>query len=102
MCWRHAILSLQTVPTDNKSEKTVSLQERDELRIALVAAQESAAVQLLLEACLPNKEEAAQPQMLSNLREVQGLICSHLHQKFIADPNLAKLVHFQVGAVFYW
>ena len=33
--------------------------------------------------------------LLSNLRQVQGLICTHLHQCFIADVNLAKLVHFQ-------
>lgn len=31
------------------------------------------------------------------LREVQSLICSYLHQSFIADPPLCKLVHFQVG-----
>lgn len=35
--------------------------------------------------------------LLSNLREVQCLICCLLHQMFIADPNIAKLVHFQVG-----
>lgn len=32
---------------------------------------------------------------LSNLHEVQGLICNHIHQCFIADPNIAKLVHFE-------
>ena len=30
------------------------------------------------------------------LREIQCLICSTLHQMFITDPKLAKLVHFQV------
>lgn len=35
--------------------------------------------------------------LLSNLREVQCLICCLLHQMFIADPNIAKLVTFQVG-----
>lgn len=30
------------------------------------------------------------------LREVRGVVCSFLHQMFIADPSLAKLVHFQV------
>ena len=34
--------------------------------------------------------------LLSNWREVQGTVCSHLHHLFIADPGLAKLVHFQV------
>lgn len=37
-----------------------------------------------------------QDAVLSDQREVQCLVCSYLHQKFIADPNLAKLVHFQV------
>lgn len=96
--------------------------------------QESAAVQLLLEVCLPTAEEQllgantesllrsirgpwagkskqgkleqknrrnmedVEPEggLLSDLREVQCLICCLLHQMFIADPNIAKLVHFQV------
>ena len=35
-------------------------------------------------------------QKLSEQREIQSIICSFLHQLFIADPNLVKLVHFQV------
>lgn len=38
--------------------------------------------------------------LLSTLREIQGLICSFLHQMFIADISLAKLVHFQVNQSF--
>ncbi|XP_030648609.1 integrator complex subunit 2 [Chanos chanos] len=98
---------------------------REELKNALLAAQDSAAVQILLEVCLPTKEEEEQlgggadsllqglqekgaagtwraqgrrePEggLLSDLREVQCLICCLLHQMFIADPNIAKLVHFQ-------
>uniref|UniRef100_A0A8D3D5H0 Integrator complex subunit 2 n=1 Tax=Scophthalmus maximus TaxID=52904 RepID=A0A8D3D5H0_SCOMX len=59
---------------------------REELKNALLAAQDSAAVQILLEVCLG---------LLSDMREVQCLICCLLHQMFIADPNIAKLVHFQ-------
>ena len=66
--------------------------ERDELKVALIAAQESAAIQILLEACL---ETDSDHSVSSNLKEVQGLVCKHLHQVFILDPNLAKLVHFQ-------
>lgn len=95
--------------------------------------QDSAAVQILLEVCLPTSEEqqlgvntesllrsirgilpgkskeGMEPRgsriienaemeggLLSDLREVQCLICCLLHQMFIADPNIAKLVHFQV------
>ncbi|XP_075875995.1 integrator complex subunit 2 [Nelusetta ayraudi] len=105
---------------------------RDELKNALLAAQDSAAVQILLEVCLPTTEEqllgphadgtlrsgrapwtgkskqgrmeqksvkmeALEPEggLLSDLREVQCLICCLIHQMFIADPNIAKLVHFQ-------
>ena len=42
------------------------------------------------------EEEEEEGGLLSNLREVQCLICCLLHQMFIADPNIAKLVHFQV------
>ncbi|KAM8975093.1 integrator complex subunit 2 [Pelodytes ibericus] len=79
---------------------------RDELKNALLSAQDSAAVQILLEICLPTEEEKNQDSapsqplegednLLCNLREVQCLICCLLHQMFIADPNIAKLVHFQ-------
>ncbi|KAG8008224.1 Integrator complex subunit 2 [Nibea albiflora] len=106
---------------------------REELKNALLSAQDSAAVQILLEVCLPTSEEQqlgantesllksirgpvpgkskqgslgprargnvedGEPEggLLSDLREVQCLICCLLHQMFIADPNIAKLVHFQ-------
>ncbi|XP_051972615.1 integrator complex subunit 2-like [Xyrauchen texanus] len=110
---------------------------REELKNALLAAQDSAAVQILLEVCLPSPQEELQlgggggtdsllrsvqsapgipvrnqvgdtgagrgaqgereteGGLLSDLREVQCLICCLLHQMFIADPNIAKLVHFQ-------
>uniref|UniRef100_A0A8C7ZW62 Integrator complex subunit 2 n=2 Tax=Oryzias sinensis TaxID=183150 RepID=A0A8C7ZW62_9TELE len=89
---------------------------REELKNALLAAQDSAAVQILLEVCLPTSEEQQLgvssksllrtnrgptqgkqklESLLSDLREVQCLICCLLHQMFIADPNIAKLVHFQ-------
>jgi len=32
---------------------------------------------------------------LTALQEIQSLVCCYLHEAFIADPNLAKLVHFQ-------
>jgi len=57
------------------------------LKNALTTAQESAAVQILLEAGLSQ-------QAGGHVREVK-LICSYLHETFINDPNLAKLVHFQ-------
>ncbi|XP_006789179.1 integrator complex subunit 2 [Neolamprologus brichardi] len=102
-------------------------------KMSSAGSPDSAAVQILLEVCLPTSEEqqlgattdsllrsirgpvpgkpkqgslgptakggveAAEPEggLLSDLREVQCLICCLLHQMFIADPNIAKLVHFQ-------
>lgn len=93
--------------------------EREELKNALIAAQESAALQILLESCIETEEDVVGfenlfykiPSMIISrrifflqrskarrwsLREAQSLICSFLHQSFIADPSLCKLVHFQV------
>lgn len=70
-------------------------QEREDLRLALVASQESAAVQILLEACLETEKDQLLPGRKWALREVRGLICSYIHQVFISEPSLAKLVHFQ-------
>lgn len=97
-------------PSRNETED----KERDELKVALIAAQESAAIQILLEACLETDSDHSvlsdmkevqnmkeqnlkevQNMKEQNLKEVQGLVCKHLHQVFILDPNLAKLVHFQ-------
>ena len=71
--------------------------DREELKVALIASQESAAIQILLESCIATPDES-ESGLLHPLREVQGLICTHLHQVFISDPNLAKLVHFQTYA----
>lgn len=79
-------------------EKTGQLQsenEREELKTALVASQESAAVQILLEACLETPQDRQMPGQTWALREVCGVICSYIHQVFIAEPSLARLVHFQ-------
>ncbi|XP_060079254.1 integrator complex subunit 2-like [Ylistrum balloti] len=69
--------------------------ERRDLKNALIAAQESAVVQILLECCLSLPEEQEDEGLLNNRREVQCIICPFIHQMFISDPNLAKLVHFQ-------
>ncbi|XP_078535944.1 integrator complex subunit 2 isoform X1 [Lissotriton helveticus] len=104
-------------PSQNNMLETPEV-TREELKNALLAAQDSAAVQILLEICLPTEEEKTHDifsarllnntlngtsgppakgdeVLLCNLREVQCLICCLLHQMFIADPNIAKLVHFQ-------
>ncbi|VIO88049.1 Uncharacterized protein BM_BM9789 [Brugia malayi] len=58
--------------------------EREELARSLIGAQDSAVVQILLEICGRFKNIV-----------VHRLCCAHIHQMFIADPVLSKLVHFQ-------
>lgn len=70
--------------------------EREELKTALIATQESASIQILLEAI---EEKALESRPLSDRTEVQSIVCSYLHEVFISDPNMAKLVHFQVGII---
>ncbi|CAG9784484.1 unnamed protein product [Diatraea saccharalis] len=82
-------------PLLEKSGQLTSDSEREELKNALVAAQESAALQILLEACLETTEDKSKPELMWSLREVRSIICSFLHQIFISEPSLAKLVHFQ-------
>ncbi|XP_038222406.1 integrator complex subunit 2 [Zerene cesonia] len=82
-------------PLLEKSGQLTSDSEREELKNALVAAQESAALQILLEACLETTEDQSKPELMWSLREVRSIICSFLHQIFISEPSLAKLVHFQ-------
>lgn len=82
-------------PLLEKSGQLTSDSEREELKNALVAAQESAALQILLEACLETSDDEENPDLMWSLREVRSIICSFLHQIFISEPSLAKLVHFQ-------
>ncbi|CAG0913825.1 unnamed protein product [Notodromas monacha] len=69
--------------------------EREELKNALITAQDSAAVQLLLEITANRQLDSGGIGELRNSTEVQSLVCSHLHHVFIAEPHLVKLVHFQ-------
>jgi len=55
----------------------------------LILAQESAVVQQLLEICLLPSEE----QGLNE--ETRVLICTFLHDSFIENPSIIKIVHFQ-------
>lgn len=91
------IQHLQAHPQLDQQGRIVNETEREEMRIALVAAQDSAAVQILLEGCRETEQDRTVPGQMWALREVRSLICSYLHQVFIAETSLAKLVHFQVN-----
>ncbi|XP_018328065.1 integrator complex subunit 2 [Agrilus planipennis] len=86
---------LQTNPKLDHMGQLLNDSEREEMCRALVAAQDSAAVQVLLETCLESEQDRLVPGRLLALQEVRSLVCSYLHQLFIADTTLAKLVHFQ-------
>ncbi|XP_053643818.1 integrator complex subunit 2 isoform X2 [Cherax quadricarinatus] len=74
-------------------------EEREKLRGALVLTQESAAVQILLEACLMKDYEKVGSLSAGAgaliLQEIRSIVCSYIHQAFLKDTTLAKLVHFQ-------
>eukprot|EP01127_Copromyxa_protea_P018474 TRINITY_DN5836_c0_g1_i1.p1 TRINITY_DN5836_c0_g1~~TRINITY_DN5836_c0_g1_i1.p1 ORF type:complete len:1069 (-),score=196.11 TRINITY_DN5836_c0_g1_i1:16-3222(-) len=59
----------------------------------LLYAQESAAIQILLEFCID-------PVLLQEdkgvVEEVRRMTCSYVHQRFIEKPLLIKLLHFQM------
>ncbi|KAB0790954.1 hypothetical protein PPYR_02754 [Photinus pyralis] len=86
---------LQSNPKLDQNGQVVADSDREEMCRALVAAQDSAAAQMLLETCLETKEDSETPGQLLALQEVRSLVCSYLHQVFIVDPSLAKLIHFQ-------
>lgn len=82
-------------PLFSKGGQLQNENQREELKMALVASQESVAVQILLETCMeiPEKDHGSGKDYA--LREIRGIVCSYIHQVFIAEPSLAKLVHFQ-------
>lgn len=92
---RQLVRHIADKPLVEKNGQLTTEEEREQLRNALVASQESAAVQILLETCIETEEDQTQPGRQWALREVRGLICSYIHQAFISEPALAKLVHFQ-------
>lgn len=83
-------------PLFSKGGQLQNENQREELKMALVAGQESVGVQILLETCMetmPEKDLGTGKDY--SLREIRGIVCSYIHQVFIAEPSLAKLVHFQ-------
>ncbi|CAG9536504.1 unnamed protein product [Cercopithifilaria johnstoni] len=69
---------------NNQSGRDEQRIEREELTRSLIGAQDSAVVQILLEIC----------GRFKNIT-IHRLCCAYIHQMFIADPVLSKLVHFQ-------
>lgn len=94
----HHLLSNPVIPGSKpQPEIVLAEQEREELKSALIGAQESSALQILLEVCLPLKIEKSKAtySVKAQLREIQCKVCCFIHQRFILQPGLAKLLHFQ-------
>jgi len=75
----------------NPSIPSAPLQGQPEINTMLLA-QESAAIQMLLEACAIAEDgppDAGPPE------EVQSIMCAFVHQMFIDNSLLIKIVHFQ-------
>ena len=70
-----------------------------ELKQNIISTQESATIQLLIDVCVPSEEDRSNQSpfgmQLTNLTEIQCLSCCLISQMFIADPNLARIIHSQ-------
>ncbi|XP_067638477.1 integrator complex subunit 2 [Eurosta solidaginis] len=88
-------VQMQTKQILDKNGQSQCDSDRDELKTALIASQESAAVHILLEALADMHNNTKDTSSMFHLKETQGIICSFIHQSFISEPSLAKLVHFQ-------
>ncbi|KAL3271565.1 hypothetical protein HHI36_022040 [Cryptolaemus montrouzieri] len=86
---------LQANPKLDANGQVIVEADRESICKATIDAQESAAVQMLLESCLETENDRSIPGQQWALQEVRSLVCSYIHQVFIADTALATLVHFQ-------
>lgn len=91
----HLNIQMQSKQIIDKNGQVQCDTDREELKTALIASQESAAVHILLEVMADMHANGDSRVSSLELRETQGIICSFIHQAFISEPSLAKLVHFQ-------
>ncbi|CAF1650199.1 unnamed protein product, partial [Adineta ricciae] len=89
-CFEQAIKAKQP---PSQSTDVIAMQDvkTKQLQETLIHAQEALVIQILLDALHQYKKTACIPAY----RELQGVVCSFVHQMFITNPILAKLVHFQ-------
>ncbi|XP_013102705.2 integrator complex subunit 2 [Stomoxys calcitrans] len=91
----HLNIQMQSKQIIDKNGQVQIDTDREELKTALIASQESASVHILLEVLADMHTNSFDRVSSLELRETQGIICSFIHQSFISEPSLAKLVHFQ-------
>ncbi|CAI4233156.1 unnamed protein product [Auanema sp. JU1783] len=89
-------LLMRSVHTANCSLNEVERQERDVLSIAVDHTRGSLLIQLLIEVSDPKRMQDEQtPSALKRRRLVRKIACEYIHQLFIMDKNIMKLVLFQ-------
>lgn len=66
------------------------IDEKNMLIKSYAGAQHLTVVQLLLGIC------TGDPETEPNLDQIRNIACAQIHQMFVSDPALPKLVHFLV------
>uniref|UniRef100_A0A915ELL3 Uncharacterized protein n=1 Tax=Ditylenchus dipsaci TaxID=166011 RepID=A0A915ELL3_9BILA len=70
------------------------IEEKSQLLKSYIGTQYLAVVQLLLELCDDTSNSSAAQNGAEQLEEIKKISCGQIHQMFIADSLLPKLVHF--------
>ncbi|KAF5403129.1 hypothetical protein PHET_03438 [Paragonimus heterotremus] len=90
-----------SAPQASNNRLTVFTDEECERLCAnMLLTQNATVVQLLLEYCLPTKQECAIDSEVSVLREIRNILCTYIHYMFIAEPALAEVIVWQVSFFF--
>ncbi|KAF7631029.1 hypothetical protein Mgra_00008736 [Meloidogyne graminicola] len=79
----------RAIAYNTKSEMT----EKEELLRSYIGTQRLAVVQVFIELCDGDSIN------IPNLEEIRQILCTQIHQFFIADAHLPKLVHFNMYPV---
>lgn len=69
--------------------------ELREMTTALLVNTEAAAVHMLLELCLAQRQSAAAATAMDEAPHIERLVGAYIHERFITRPEVAKAVHFQ-------
>ncbi|KAM7540745.1 hypothetical protein Aperf_G00000044286 [Anoplocephala perfoliata] len=87
--------ALLPVVQQNPSESLASGDLCGRLLNTIIISQEASVVHLFLEFCLPTAEEKLLNSDVTNLREVENIVCSFIQDLMCFDPNLAYTIFLQ-------
>ena len=87
--YTHQILT-EFRPRATNEQFNHDLNDCEKIRANILVTQKAAAVQILIELLVSNQEMQFYEQ-----RQVQCHICCFIHELFIEEPQLCKLIHFQ-------